>query len=173
MFYFDDILKKYELEYSWDKALLYLDRVFKKHPTNEKLNSLVGFAWYYLIEGPIDSGRFEKDENNISLDIWEKYLSIGLKNYLNVPSFCFIAGYTLLMHGFYIEEYKDTYEELGLNLLNSVCYSTEHNLKEIASIIIEYQKQKRYKPLKLQSEVVKQLFHGESLLEDYFRELYS
>ncbi|GEM_PF-4299212 len=172
MFYFDGNLKKYELEHSWDKSLLYLERLFQEQPTSEKLNSLVGFAWYYLIEGPIDSGKYDKDENNIALDIWKNYLSVGFGQYLNVPSFCFIAGYSILMHGFYIEEYKDNYEQVGLDLLQKVNNSITDNLKEIVNIIFEYQKQKKYKPLKVKHEVLEQIFHGDSLLEEYFKELY-
>ena len=31
MFYFDGNLKKYELEHSWDKSLLYLERLFQNN----------------------------------------------------------------------------------------------------------------------------------------------
>ena len=173
MFYFDDNLKKYELECSWDKALLYLERLFQEQPTPEKLNSLVGFAWYYLIEGPIDSGKYGNDENYSALDIWKKYIGIGLKKYLNDAGFCFITGYSLLMNGFYIEEYKKNYEQVGLNLLEEVNNSTVDNLKEIVNIVFEYKKQKKYKPLKVKHEVLEQIFNGGSLLEEYFKELYS
>lgn len=173
MFYFDDNLKKYEAEHFWDKALLYLEGLFLNHPTCEKLNSLVGFSWYYLIEGPIDSGKYDKDENCIALDIWKKYLSIGFENYFNNPNFCFVAGYSLLMHGFYIEEYKNNYEQLGISVLKKVIDSNEFNLKEVVNIIFEYQKQKKYKPLKIKQEVLEQVFDKDSLLEKYFTELYS
>ena len=173
MFYFDANLKRYESEYSWDKALLYLENLFLNYPTPDKLNSLVGFAWYYLIEGPIDSRKYEKDENSIALYIWEKYLNVGLEQYLNVPSFCFIAGYSLLMHGFYIEKYKNNYEQVGLDMLNKIKNFTARNLEEVVNIIFEYQKQKKYKPLKIKNEVLEKIFHGESLLEKYFIELYS
>lgn len=173
MFYFDGNLKNFESNHSWDKSLLYLERLFQEQPTCEKLNSLVGFAWYYLIEGPIDSGKYDKDENNIALDMWEKYIGVGLKKYLNAPSFCFIAGYSLLMHGFYLEKFKSNYQCVGLELLNKVINSTEDDLKEIANTIFEYGKQKKYKPLKVNYEILEQIFHGDSLLEEYFKELYS
>ena len=127
MFYFDGTLKKYELEYSWDEALVYLEELFLSNPSYEKLNSLVGFAWYYLIEGPIDSGKYNEDENNIALDIWERYIGVGLEQYLNITSFCFIAGYTLLMHGFYIDKYKCDYEQIGLDLLKKSYNSSRQN----------------------------------------------
>ena len=85
MFYFDETLKKYELEYSWDKALLYLEKLFLNNPTCEKLNSLVGFSWYYLIEGPVVSKKYEKDENILAIDTWKKYIDVGFEQYLNSP----------------------------------------------------------------------------------------
>lgn len=172
MFYFDGDLKKYEAENSWDKALLHLEDQFLNFPTCEKLNSLVGFSWYYLIEGPIDSGKYEKDENYIALDVWKKYLCIGFKEYFNDPRFCFIAGYSLLLDGFYIEEYRNNYELVGIELLNEASNSSAYNLRKIVSIILEYQKQKKYKPLKIEQGVLDQIFCGESLLEKYFKELY-
>ena len=173
MFYFDVNLKKYETEHSWDKALLYLESLYLNQPTCDKLNSLVGFSWYYLVEGPIDSGKYDKDENCIALDIWKKYLRIGFENHFDNPSFCFIAGYSLLMHGFYIEEYSTNCEKVGLNILNKINDSNETNLKEVVGIIFEYQRQKKYRPLKIKQEVLNQKFKSESLLEQYFKELYS
>lgn len=100
--------------------------MFQEQPTSEKLNSLVGFAWYYLIEGPIDSGKYDKDENNIALDLLKK-----AKN------------------------------------------STNDNLKEVVNVILEHSKQRKYKPLKVKHKTLEQIFHGDSLLEEYFKELYS
>ena len=51
MFYFDDKLKKYEKEYSWDKSLIYLEKMWSNQKDSKIINSLVGFSWYYLIEG--------------------------------------------------------------------------------------------------------------------------
>ncbi len=172
LFYFDDSLKKHETEYSWDKALIYLENLFLNQPSSEKLNSLVGFSWYYLIEGPIDSGKYDKDENLIALDIWKKYLSIGLREYSNDPHFCFVAGYSILMHGFYIEEYKNNYEQVGVNLLNCAKVFNEPKLKEVVNIILEYQEQKKYKILKVKQETLNMLFSNDSLLENYFKKLY-
>lgn len=173
MFYFDGVLKKYEAEHSWDKALLHLEGQFLNFPTCEKLNSLIGFSWYYLIEGPINSRKYENDENYLALDVWKKYLCIGFKEYFNDPGFCFIAGYSLLLSGLHIEEYRNNYELVGIQLLNRVSHSDENNLKKVVSVILEYQKQKKYKPLMMKQEVLDQTFCGESLLEKYFKELYS
>ena len=172
MFYFDVNLKKYELEYSWDKALLYLEKLFLKNPTCDKLNSLIGFAWYYWFEGPLDSKKYGKDENTIALEVWKKYIDVGLEQYLNNSGFCFIAGYTILLHGFYLEEYIINYQQIGLDLIKKINNSNDENLKEIVNIVFEYQKQKKYKRLKINHEVLEQIFYGDSLLEKYFKELY-
>ena len=172
MFYFDENLKEYESKCLWDKSLIYLENLFLNDPTCDKLNSLVGFAWYYLIEGPVVSKKYGKDENIIAIDIWEKYIDVGFEQYSNNFGFCFIAGYSLLMHGFYIEKYKYNYKQIGLDLLKKANSCTADNLKEIVNIIFEYQKQKKYKPLKVKCEVLEQIFHGDSLLEKYFEEVY-
>lgn len=173
MFYFDDNLKKYEAEYSWDESLLYLENKYLDSPTCEKLNSLVGFSWYYLIEGPIDSGKYEKDENYIALDIWKKYLSIGFEEYNYDSRFCFIAGYSLSLHGFYIEEYKNNYERIGIALLNRASNSNVYNFKKFVSIIIEHQEQRKYSRLKIKKAILDEVFCNDSLLEKYFKEIYS
>ena len=72
MLYFDQNLKQYESAYSWDKALTYLENLFFNQPDVEILNSLIGFSWFYLIEGPIVSQKYDKDENILALDIWKK-----------------------------------------------------------------------------------------------------
>ena len=51
--------------------------------------------------------------------------------------------------------------------------STNDNLKEVVNVILEHSKQRKYKPLKVKQEILEQIFHGESLLEEYFKELYS
>ena len=59
--------------------------------------------------------------------------------------FCFIAGYSLLMHGFYIEKYKYNYEQIALDLLKEAKNSTNDNLKEVVNVILEHSKQRKYK----------------------------
>lgn len=173
MFYFDEKIKKYEKEYSWDKALLYLENSFLNELNSEKLNSLVGFSWYYLIEGPIDSGKYEKDENHLALDMWEKYLCIGLKEYNNDPRFCFIAGYTILLHGFYIESYRLNYESLGLELLTKASITSDPYLKEISCLFIDRQHRKKHTPIGINRDILLHIFSNDSLLEKYFIEVFS
>lgn len=173
MFYFDKNLKQFESEYSWDKALTYLENLFLNQQNIKILNSLIGFSWYYLIEGSIDSKKYGKDENIRALDIWKKYLKIGLNNYNDNPTVCFIAGYTLLLHGFYIDEYSTNSELIGINLLEKATGTNDSDLQELSNLILKLEKQKEYKPLKLKKETLDSLFDNDSLLEKYFKELYS
>ena len=169
MFYFDESLKKYESEYLWDNALQYLDNEFKGQPTCQKLNSLVGFSWFYLLEGPVESKKYEKGESSLALHMWEKYLEIGLESYRDMDDFCFIAGYTILLHGFYTNKYKYNHKQLGRNLLKNI---KDSNLTEIVKVVLDMEKQKRYHPLKVKDGIVDKLFAGDSLLDNYFQELY-
>ena len=173
MFYFDKNIKRFESENSWDKALIYLESLFFKQQDNRILNSLVGFSWYYLIEGPIVSKKYDKDENLLALDIWKKHLKNGLKNHKKDPAFYFIAGYTLLLHGFYIDDYSKNSELTGINLLKKAVNTNNIELQELVNLILKMQMQKKYKPLKMDKKVLEKLFNHGSLLEQYFIELYS
>lgn len=89
MFYFDKNIEAYEAECSWDKVLAYLEEMFIHEQKISIINSLVGYAWYYLIKGPIDSGKYENDENHCALEVWSKYLKIGINRFSNDLSFMF------------------------------------------------------------------------------------
>ena len=173
MFYFDDKLKKYEKEYSWDKSLIYLEKMWSNQKDSKIINSLVGFSWYYLIEGPIHSQKYDKDENNLSLEIWRKYLKIGFDSFNNNSNFCFIAGYTLLMDGFLIKEYSTYNHEVGLNLLQKAKNMCNKDLKKLCDVIIAIQMQKKYKPLRVSREVMERIFLNDCLLDKYLKEMYS
>ena len=173
MFYYDEKIKKYEKDCSWDESLLYLENSFLIESTCEKLNSLVGFSWYYLIEGPVDSGKYEKDENHLALDLWKKYLGIGLEKYINDPRFCFVAGYTVLLHGFYIESYQLNYESLGLELLARASMTLNPYLKETSCLVIDRQHRKKHTPIGIDRDILLNIFSNDSLLEKYFIEVFS
>lgn len=173
MFYFDEVIRKFEKGYCWDKALIHLEKIYVNQPDVNIINSLVGFSWYYLIEGPVDSHQFSQDSNELALDIWKKYINIGLTKYKNDYSFCFIAGYTLLLHGFYIKEYQNNYESVGINLLQTASITDDPNLKQLVDCILKMQMQKKYKPLKIDSTVLDNLFDETPLLKKYFEEIFT
>lgn len=170
MFFYDDTLKMYETLFSWDEALSYLeDRYFM---TNEipVLNSLIGFSWYYLFEGPAVSEQYENGESRKAPAMWKKYIDIGIQNGVDDAFFYYIAGYTLAMDGYYL---GDGYEETGSKLMYK-CARTSHNpyLKNLANHFLLNQYTSEYVPLANGKMICTRLFTGDSLLEKLFCELY-
>lgn len=173
MFYFDDILQKYETEYAWDKALIYLEELFIKERDTATLNSLIGFSWYYLVEGPFINSKYGKDEGELPLVTWEKYIKIGMDHYANDYRFSFIAGYTLLLHGFFIKAYQQNYKSIGLEVLKSSSNTTDIHLKELVDTIIDLEHSKKYVKPKVSITTLNNLFPENSLLEKYFKDIFS
>ena len=171
MFYFDQIVKKYEKSFSWDNVLTYLEERFLKESNVFVLNSLIGFSWYYLIEGPIDSGKYQNDENELALAIWKKYIDIGIQTACDNQYFNFIAGYTLSMNGFLI---NSEYESKGILFMKN-CYeiSDDLSLKLLADNFLKNEKCKKHVPLKNSKKICADIFSGDSLLERYFCTIYS
>ena len=110
--------------------------------------------------------------NTVALEKWANYIEIGLETYINNPSFCFIAGYTLLIHGFLIEKYQSNSERIGLDILNKALSSDKTDLNDVVSIILQYQKQRKYKPIKMDIDILKRVFPSDSLLDRYFIEIH-
>ena len=171
MFYFDETIQNYEENYFWDNALTYLEEKYMEKSSIVVLNSLVGFSWYYLIEGPIESKQYENDKNNLALVTWKKYIDVGAQIAYNDSCFNFIAGYTLSMNGFII---GSEYEKKGPVFMNN-CYQSSDDLllKSVANNFLINQNSKKYIPLENSESVCNHLFGGDSLLEKYFKELYS
>ena len=169
--YYDERLKELENNYKWNDALYYLEGLYEQNNAIDILNSLVGFSWYYLIEGPIDSRKFEHDKNEDALFIWKKYIDIGSRIAFQNQFFNFISGYTLSLHGFLI---NSEYEKQGI-LFMKRCFNMEDNalLKQLALHFLKNEKAKKYIPLMNGRELCKELFNGTSLLEKYFNEIYN
>ena len=172
MFYFDDTLQKLEAEYSWDKALIYLEDLFVAKNDITILNSLIGFSWYYFLEGPFISSKHGKDEGELPLITWEKYIKFGMDHYGNDYRFCFVAGYTLLLHGYFIKSYQQNYKSIGLELLKFSSNTTDIYLTELANAIINLEYSKKYTRSKLRVSTLNTLFPKNSLLENYFIDLF-
>lgn len=170
MFFCDDVLREYESDFKWDDALKYLENVYNRSGSSMVLNTLVGCSWYYLIEGPIVSRRYANDPNVAALETWKRYLTIGEQNLSADPYFNFIAGYTLSLNGFIIGK---TYEQKGLTYIER-CLSLAEDfmLQKLAENFLINQGTSRYVTLKNGKQICDQLFSEESLLCEYFREIY-
>lgn len=170
LFYYDRLIAEYEGLFQWDSALKYLERLYWDCGNVVLLNSLIGYSWYYLVEGPLVSQTYENDPNEIALIIWKKYLDIGAQKATADPFFNFIAGYTLSLHGFLI---SIEYERKGICFLKSCLNLTEDPmLRELAKNFLMNRKNTRYKPLADGNIICKRFFNGNSLLDKYFNEIY-
>lgn len=171
IFYYDEMLSSFESNYLWDQALGYLEKLYIERKESKIINALVGFSWFYLIEGPIVSKKFEDDQNRMALNTWKKYIDLGIIESSEDPFFNFIAGYTLSLHGFYISE---EYEKKGNQFVKTCLKLTKNTLlQQLAEnfLINEYSNQ--YKPLKNGKEICEQFFNSESLLDKYFYEIFN
>lgn len=78
-----------------------------------------------------------------------------------------------MLHGFYIDEYSTNSELIGINLLGKAIQTSNSNLQELSGLILKLYRQKNYKPLKMNKETLDKLLNHDSLLEQYFKELYT
>ena len=171
IFYYDEMLSSYESDYQWDQALGYLEKLYAERKESKIINALVGFSWFYLIEGSIVSKKSENDQNTMALSIWKKYIDLGTIESSKDPIFNFIAGYTLSLHGFYISE---EYEKKGNQFVKTCLYLTKNTLlQQLAENFLNNEYSNKYKPLKNGKEICEQFFNGESLLDHYFNEIFN
>lgn len=170
-FYFDKVLQACEDRFQWDDALKYLGKKYAENRSIPVLNSLIGFSWFYLIEGPVISRKYSNDPNSSALQVWKKYLDLGAKVAFDNPFVCYISGYTLSLHGFYLSE---EYEKKGIIYMKK-CLSLSENtmLYELAYNFIENEAANHYIPLKNGCTICKELFRNKSLLERYFHEIFT
>lgn len=170
-FYYDRFLKIYEDSFDWDKSLEYLECLYLRDKSTSILNSLIGFSWYYLIEGSVNSKKYADDPNVLALKVWKKYIDIGEHESHDDPYFNFIAGYTLSLHGFYI---SSEYEKKGFVFMNSCLKpSNDSMLRQLADNFLANEKSTKYKPLEGGKQICSKFFCGDSLLDSYFNELYA
>ncbi len=99
---------------------------------------------------------FEYSEQETYINIWRKYIDIGESEAGNDPTFCFIAGYTLSMHGFLIAE---PYEYKGSDFIERCTKLTNDLLlRSIAKNFILNETSKQYIPLAEGKSICAQLF---------------
>lgn len=175
MFYFDEKLKNFEDNKDFNNALFYLESLYGKNNSVEILNSLIGFSWYYFVEGPIDSGKYDREDTTIAREFWKKYIDkvigSGDGDFSDIdPSTLYICGYTLSLHGLFLD---GEYEQIGSRLMK-MARETCHDeaLSELINIFLTMEKQRRYKPLKVSDNSLSRLFDENSLIGEYFLELY-
>ena len=174
MFYFDNEIGNYERNFQWDLSLVHLEDEWICQHNEKILNSLIGFSWYYILEGPVESQRFERDECKFGLKLWRKYIDIGLKDFCNNLYCNFIAGYTLNLSGILIDKnFNVNYEALGINLLYRCTQQFDDaTIRKLSLHILQMQNVKRYKQLVVKREDLIKVFGNQSLIGKYFCEIY-
>lgn len=171
IFYFDRTLLAFEERFQWDSALEYIEELYLEGKDTRVLYSLIGFSWFYLIEGPCVSRMYENDPNCMALDCWKKYIDIGEQQAYGDAFFNFIAGYTLSLHGLYINE---EYEKKG-NLFIKRCLSISDDvlLQQLAKNFLMNEHSKKHIPVENGKTICEHLFNDRSLLDGYFNEIYA
>ena len=173
MFYNNELIKKYEKLLAYDYLIDELEKKYEDNSKVELLNSLIGYSWYFYVEGNVNVVPLQYTPEKY-IRIWKNYIEIGLNHFSNDPYFNFIAGYTLSLHGFYLDvKYGCDYEKKGI-LLMEKCSQVASGLpiKQLADNFLDNERSKKYIPIKNSQEVCRRLFTQGSLLDDYFNEIY-
>lgn len=170
MLYFDEKIKEYESNYFYNNSLLYLEGLYKQKKSIDLLNSLIIFSWYYTIEGPIDSKKYGTEDTSFSFEIWRKYVEIIVNSECCDPSTLYFCAYSLSLHGFLL---GSDMESVGAKMIESAlnCCKDE-KLKELIVVFQTMSNQKKYKPLKVKKEILTSIFNEESMVGQYFIEMY-
>ncbi len=171
-FYYDNIIRKYEEELNFTPIICHLENLFRISPNEDLLTTLIGASWYYYIEGNVNQLPVNYDQQ-LYLRKWKQYIEYGDKKFNESEKFCYIAGYTLSLHGFHIGK---SYEKSGLILMKK-CFEicTNKNLKIIAQNFIENEEikiNKKYKAIQNSQNICNELFPSNSMLDSYFKEMY-
>lgn len=166
--FFDADIGVYEDELNFAAAIEYMEKIFNSIQRDDLIATLVGTSWYYLVEG--DVNQSPKDYKwEYFLSKWKQYIDIGLELYPDSERFCYIAGYTLSLHGIYI---NSEYEKKGLQLM-SHCEEVAISpaIKRLAQIFIEKSKRKKVTLSAQEKEIIQELFPSESMLDNYFKQI--
>lgn len=170
MFYFDDKIYAFEKNAAFNDCLRYLENLFQKTGASNVLNSLIGFSWYYLIEGPLDSGRYEKEDTSFALSTWKQYIDKVIDSDVYDSFTLYICAYTLSLHGIYLGL---RYEKIGLSLMKkAAARCADENLSVLINAFLTLERQKKYKPVTISQEILNSLFDVRSLLGKYFFDIY-
>lgn len=172
MFYYDSKIKEFEQALDYDALIKYLEEIICLNP-NKIIPTIVGYSWYFCVEG--DVNVFPKQYNYEKyLNVWKKYIDIGIDKYIENPVFDFIAGYSLCISGIYIDSRYGGYEQKGIELMNKCLeYSNGDTVGKLAQNFLLNEKSKKYKKLENGIVICKELFNNGSLLDLYFWEIYA
>ena len=106
LFYYDNDLRKAEERLDLVAAINILSRKVDCEKNSRNLSTLLISAWFYYFEGDVNSSPVTYDAD-LFMSKWKESIDKGLKEFFDSDCFCFVAGYTLKLHGFYFDfEYE-------------------------------------------------------------------
>ena len=162
-FYFDEVLRDCEAGFQWDRALTHLEALYAGGRDRSVLCSLIGFSWFYLVEGPVVSRRYGDDPNSHALRVWKRYLDVAAREAADDPRVLFLAGYTLSLHGFWIDA---AHEQTGHSYMERCArMADEPLLQQLAEHFLQNERACKYTPLQNGPAIAAALFPGDSLTD--------
>lgn len=96
---------------------------------------------------------------------------MALDKYTDDEKICFILGYTLNLHWFYLDE---TYSNKGKELMKRcVEIATKKEIKTLAEFFLANKKGRKSIDRGTINETCKKLFPSDSVLDSYFKEVFT
>ena len=163
LFYYDEDLYEAEKRQDLVAAINILLKKAESENNAKNLSTLLINAWFYYMEGDVNTSPISYDAD-LFKSVWKSSIDRGLKEFSNSDCFCFAAGYTLNLHGFYFDL---EYESLGYGLMEKCRSLTlDDRLLGIANYYLE-NKKFHYK----NRDYYKTLFSNNSIIDKYFCEM--
>ena len=171
IFYYDKTIETYEKNFNYQAIIDYLKCLFTRDKKEEFLTSLIGYTWFFLVEGEVIN---DIRDWNQRLSEFKYCIDLGLSYYNYSDRICYITGYVLDLHGFYL---GNDYENKGLSLMRRcVVESKNDNIRRIAEYFIknaESNKSQKHNSPENIAKIVCELFPSKSILDLYFKIIYN
>lgn len=162
MFYYDSRINTLEKELKYDSILTYLEKLYFKTKDTDILATLIGYSWYFLIEGDLDNPVEYSWE--LCLEKWREYILKGESLNISDSLYLFIVGYSLMLHSEYLMEFS----EVGKSKI-SILSNNEH---ELFAPLAKYLLNSKNYNLNDRKDLILKYFHNDSILDSYFRGIF-
>ena len=163
LFYYDNDLRKAEKQLDLVEVIRILSKKANCEKNARNLSTLLINAWFYYFEGDVNSFPVTYDAD-LFISTWKESIDKGVKEFFDSDCFCFVAGYTLKLHGFYFDF---EYESKGQMLMERCRQIT---LDDRLLGFANYNMGNKKFPYK-SKEYYKKLFANNSIIDQYFCEM--
>lgn len=162
LFFYNNEIQHYEKKNCCNDIIFCLEHIYHEQKNDKVLSTLVGYLWYFLIEGDVNQS-FQNYNWKFMHDKLNEYLNIGFISFSKSPIFCFTSGYILLLHWMSINV---KYEHKGKSLLLEIIkMGTNNELNELSAYILSNKKDT------IDRELINTLFPTSSILDRYFQDV--